>query len=117
MDLTATVFGVASVLGVLLLSKQVGGLLLILGVLRFTLQGNRGHYLILVGLAILLVGVDLTATDSSSEEGSQPENNISHRNIPDEIINDGSFMGIPKHHHVDAYGMTMNSSSLSKNHF
>ncbi|MFW9914213.1 MAG: hypothetical protein ACFFGZ_01270 [Candidatus Thorarchaeota archaeon] len=92
MDLTATLFGLASVLGVLLLSKQVGGLLLILGVLRFTLQGNRGHYLILVGLAILLVGVDLTATDSSPADGSQPENNISHKDTHDEIINDMSFI-------------------------
>ncbi|MHA2494260.1 MAG: hypothetical protein ACXAEI_02125 [Candidatus Hodarchaeales archaeon] len=92
MDLTATVFGIASVLGVLLLSKQVGGLLLILGVLRFTLQGNRGHYLILAGLAILLIGADLTATDSSPVDGSQSENNINHRHIQDEITNDGLFM-------------------------
>lgn len=91
MDVTITLFGIVAILGSLIFSKQLGGVLLVLGILRFTVNGNRGHYLMLAGLLILIVGVDLTANDLDSPEAEQPVEDLNYWNGQAEIINSEDF--------------------------
>ncbi|MFX0114644.1 MAG: hypothetical protein ACFFB3_08855 [Candidatus Hodarchaeota archaeon] len=86
MDLTTTLFGVVNLLGSLVLSKQVGGILLLLGVLRFTVNGD-GHYLMFAGLLILLVGGNLTANETDPIETEQPEEGLNHWKVYSEVLN------------------------------
>ncbi|MHA2231904.1 MAG: hypothetical protein ACXAB4_05380 [Candidatus Hodarchaeales archaeon] len=99
MDITITLFGIVSILGSLIFSKQLGGVLLILGILRFTVNGNRGYYLMFAGLLILIVGVDLTANELDSSEVKQPADDLSYSNGQAEITNSEIisfvFRGLP----------------------
>ncbi|MFQ5979842.1 MAG: hypothetical protein ACE5OZ_17060 [Candidatus Heimdallarchaeota archaeon] len=91
MDVTITLFGIVAILGSLIFSKQLGGVLLVLGILRFTVNGNRGHYLMFAGLLILIVGVDLTANDLDSSGVEQPADDLSYSNGQVEIANSESI--------------------------
>lgn len=91
MDVTITLFGIVAILGSLIFSKQLGGVLLVLGILRFTVNGNRGHYLMLAGLLILIVGVDLTANNMDPPETEKTLEDLGYSKVPAEIINSEVF--------------------------
>ena len=71
MDLVTTFLVVVNIFGSLLLSRQIGGLLFVFGILRFVMNGKQGHYLIAIGGLLFLAGADLSANEIQLESSSQ----------------------------------------------
>ncbi len=64
MDLSSFFLEILWIISSMVFSKQMGGVIFILGILKFTVN-EEGHYLILIGILLLLIGIDLTFTETT----------------------------------------------------